>query len=84
MILIQILGENISSTNEKEYYNRYRPNGKLIGQNYQRDNGDWMHKWKSINHEGFDKFSWNGKAKGNDMETWTYEIFSANGNDNYL
>lgn len=53
--------------------NIFDRNGKLIGQNYQRDNGDWMHKWSSVNHEGFDKFSWKGKAKGKDMETWTYE-----------
>lgn len=27
--------------------NIFDKNGKLIGQDYQRDNGDWMHKWTS-------------------------------------
>jgi len=47
-------------------------NGKLIGQNYQRENGEWMHKWVSVNHEGFDKFSWRGKATGENMGLWTF------------
>lgn len=45
--------------------------GELIGQNYQRDNGDWMHKWANSN--GFDRFSWRGKAEGEDMNNWTYK-----------
>jgi len=53
--------------------NIFDKNGKLIGQNYQREDGRWMHKWASVNHEGFDKFSWRFKAKGESMETWTYK-----------
>jgi len=52
--------------------NIFDKNRKLIGQNYQRDNGDWMHKWISVRHKGFDRFSWKGKAQGENMETWTY------------
>ena len=54
--------------------NIFDKNGRLIGQNYQRDNGDWAHKWVSVNHDGFDKFSWRGKAEGRDMDTWTYVV----------
>lgn len=53
--------------------NVYDKNGNLIGQDYQRDNGDWMHKWVSVRHEGFDKFSWKGRVEGEDMDKWTYK-----------
>ena len=58
--------------------NIYDKNGKWIGQDYQRENGKWSHKWKSINHEGLDRFSWTGRAKGEDMETWSYSPSSEN------
>lgn len=49
-------------------------NGNLIGQDYQRNNGEWMHKWKSVRHEGFDKFSWRGRAVGKGMKNWKYVL----------
>ena len=57
-----------------EVQNIFDKNGRLIGQDYQRHTGEWMHKWKSVRHEGFDKFSWRGKAQGEDMDTWTYDL----------
>ena len=54
-------------------YNILNKNGKIIGQDYQRENGEWMHKWKSVNHNGFDRFSWRGRADGIDSKFWTYE-----------
>ena len=47
--------------------------GKLIAQNWQRHNGDWMHKWMDWRTNDFDKFSWRGKAKGEGMNNWTYK-----------
>lgn len=58
--------------------NIYDKNGKWIGQDYQRGNGDWSHKWKSTHHEGLDRFSWRGRAKGEDMKTWSYSPSSEN------
>lgn len=43
---------------------------KLIGQNYQRENGEWMSKWKSNRHDGFDTFSWRGKLHGQEVNNW--------------
>lgn len=53
--------------------NIYNEQGKLIAQNWQRHNGDWMHKWITFRTGDFDKFSWRGKAEGEDMMTWTYK-----------
>jgi len=55
--------------------NIFDKNGKLIGQNWQRANGDWMHKWTDFRSvEVFEKYSWKGKAKGDVDGSWTYEI----------
>jgi hypothetical protein len=46
----------------------------LIGQNWQRENGNWMHKWTDFrSDEVFEKHSWKNKAKGKDDDSWTYE-----------
>lgn len=50
--------------------NIFDKNGELIGQNYQRDNGEWMHKW--VLRGEFERGSWRGKAQGDEMDTWTY------------
>lgn len=53
--------------------NIYNKQGKLIGQNWQRNNGKWMHKWIDFRTNDFDKFSWGEKAEGEDIDSWTYE-----------
>ena len=52
--------------------NIYDKDDKLIGQNWQRNNGDWMHKWMDHRTGSFYKFSLHGLAKGEDMSSWTY------------
>ena len=46
---------------------------KLIAHNWQRHNSNWMHKWIDFRTNDFYKFSWGGKAKGEDMDSWRYE-----------
>lgn len=54
--------------------NIFNKDGKLIGQNWQRENGNWMHKWTDFrSDEVFEKHSWKNKAKGKDDDGWTYE-----------
>ena len=55
--------------------NIFNQNDKLIGQNYQTKKGKWRHKWIDFrsNNGTFEPFTWSGKAKGDDMDTWTYE-----------
>jgi hypothetical protein len=48
-------------------------NGKLIGQDYQRDNGYWSHKWYDPKTKKFERGSWTGRAKGENMSNWIYE-----------
>lgn len=56
-------------------YNIYS-NGKLIGQNYQRENGDWMHKWYDSKDKKFERGSWKGKcgSKDDNMSEWKYKL----------
>lgn len=48
-------------------------NGKLIGEDYQRENGEWSHRWIDEKTGTYERGSWIGKAKGEKMATWTYE-----------
>ena len=55
-------------------FNVYDKKGNLIGQDYQRDNGQWMHKW--IGKDGkFERGSSKGRCKSDDgdSKTWTYK-----------
>ena len=47
-------------------------NGKIIGQDYQRENGDWMHKWWCRRDNRFERGSWPGRAQGDNMSGWAY------------
>jgi hypothetical protein len=53
--------------------NVYDKNGKLIGQDYQRDNGDWMHKWFDDKTQSFERGSWRGRCDGVGIEDWLYQ-----------
>lgn len=53
--------------------NVFDAKGKLIGQDYQRDNGEWMHKWIDPKTGTFERGSWRGKCQGEDMRNWSYE-----------
>ena len=45
--------------------------GKLIGQDYQRENGEWMHKW--MREDGkFERGGWRGRCEGEDSHEWEY------------
>lgn len=78
-IMNSIYNENISNkTGEDEWvrFNVYDKNGKLIGQDYQRDNGDWMHKW--VDKTGkFERGSSRGRCADTNSDgsskTWTYK-----------
>lgn len=48
-------------------------NDKLIGQDYQRENGEWMHKWFDHRTGTFERGSWRGRCQGETEKTWTYE-----------
>ena len=48
--------------------------GKLIGQDYLRENGTWGHKWFDTKKDEFERGGWRGKAKGEDDIDWTYEV----------
>ena len=48
-------------------------NGKLIGQDYQRDSGEWMHKWVDWRTGEFERGSWRLRCEGNNKDKWIYE-----------
>jgi len=52
-------------------YNIYE-NGKLIGEDYTRENGEWSHRWFCKKTKGFERGSWIGRAEGVNMEKWDY------------
>lgn len=55
----------------------YDEKGNLIGVDYTLENGYWMHKWYFKGK--YERGSWRGRAKGENMEKWTYkEIESLN------
>jgi len=60
----------MESNNER--FNIYE-NGKLIGEDYRRENGEWSHRWIDGNTNELEKGSWTGRAQGDKMETWTYK-----------
>lgn len=47
---------------------------KLIGQDYQRENGEWMHKW--VMNGVFERGSWRGRCAGENSDNWRYEEFN--------
>ena len=53
-------------------FNIYNEHNELIGQDYQRNNGEWSHKWFDNNIRKLERGSWTGKAKGDNMEKWKY------------
>lgn len=57
-----------------EFYVRYDifENGKLIGQDYQRDNGEWSHKWIDSKTGDFERGSWRLRCDGENKENWVY------------
>jgi len=48
---------------------------RLVGQDYQRENGEWSHKWFLSNDKKFERGSWRGRAKGKNMSNWKYVEF---------
>ena len=48
-------------------------NGKLIGQDYQHANGEWMHKWYDSRRSCFERGSWRGRAEGENKKQWVYK-----------
>ena len=60
----------ISSPNR---INVYDGNGKLIGQDYQRENGEWMHKWMDGKTDSFERGSWRGRCEGDNSAKWIYK-----------
>lgn len=48
-------------------------NGELIGKDYQRENGEWSHRWIDGKTGTFERGSWSGKSQGDKMDTWTYK-----------
>ncbi len=59
-------------TIQNDRFDIYNENGKLIGQDYKRENGGWMHKW--MTKEGvFERGSWRGRAEGENKNKWKYE-----------
>ena len=63
----------MSSDNTPKRINVFTREGKLIGQNYQRDNMEWMHKWIDGRTGQFERGSWSGKCEGETSEKWTYK-----------
>lgn len=53
-------------------YNAYE-NGKMIGQEYQGENGEWRHKWTNHRTGMLERGSWRGRCRGDNEKTWTYE-----------
>jgi len=49
-------------------------NGELIGEDYQRENGEWSHRWIDGNTNEFERGSWPGRAQGDKMKSWVYEL----------
>ena len=45
---------------------------RLVGQDYKRDNGEWSHKWFRSRDKKFERVSWLGRAKGENMANWKY------------
>jgi hypothetical protein len=54
-------------------YNIYNSRGELIGQDYQRDNGEWMHKWFDSKTGKFERGSSKFRADGNEKKSWIYK-----------
>lgn len=53
--------------------NVYDENHKLIGQDYQRESGEWMHKWIDSKTGKFERGSWKGRCEGQGSENWYYK-----------
>lgn len=53
-------------------YNVYR-NDKLVGQDYQREDGTWMHKWVDFRLGGFERGSWRGRCEFEDNKNIRYK-----------
>ena len=47
-------------------------NEKLIGVDYQMDNGDWMHKWVDWRTGKLERGSWRLRCQGDNMSKWEY------------
>ena len=45
---------------------------RLVGQDYQRDNGEWSHKWFRSRDKKFERGSWRGRAEGDNQKNWKY------------
>jgi len=54
-------------------FNIYDENKKLIGQDYQRENGEWSHKWTRGENREFERGSWKFRADPDNLKKWTYE-----------
>lgn len=53
--------------------NIFDGNNKLIGQDYQKDDGEWMHKWYDTKNNSFERGSWTGRSNGENKKKWRYE-----------
>jgi len=47
-------------------------NNRLVGQDYQRENGKWSHKWYVSKDKGFERGSWPGRVQGDNQKSWVY------------
>ena len=45
---------------------------RLVGQDYQRDNGQWSHKWFDGKTGMFERGSWPGRCDSSG-KNWTYQ-----------
>jgi hypothetical protein len=50
--------------------NIYTKNGKIVGQDFLREDGTFGHKWFNSKLEEFERGSWRGRAKGDDGLNW--------------
>jgi len=53
--------------------NIYDNKDRLVGQDYTRDNGEWMHKWARGDDRKFERGSWRGRAKNASKIPWKYK-----------
>lgn len=44
---------------------------RLIAQDYQRENGEWSHKWMGSDGR-WERGSWRGRAEGDNSTEWRY------------
>lgn len=61
--------------------NIYTKNGKIVGQDFLREDGTFGHKWFDSKLEEFERGSWRGRAKGDNDLDWVYKIVEEDENN---